>query len=165
MRKGFFVLPALAAFAVLAGCATINLSQPLQGKYALAVTAFKNYEVIGLVSITSTEVHTVGPLGFVKKVEGTKITHGDLVRAAAGLDADEVIDVRIEMNTSGKAGFFDWLVGWQRVFTYTGEATAIKYTGEARKPETGGKARDTVMNITVESFDTEEYPGQEADQL
>jgi hypothetical protein len=33
----------------------------------------------------------------------------------------------IQMNTNGRTTLIDWLIGWERVFTYTGEAIAVKY--------------------------------------
>jgi hypothetical protein len=120
-------LPAVFALALLAGCTTIDYSSPLAGHYDTVGTVVKNFNVIGTVSVNSAEKHSASPLGFVKKVEGAKITYNDLMIEAALVDADDIIDVRIDMNTGGKTTFIDWLKGWERTFTYTGKAIAVQY--------------------------------------
>jgi len=119
------VLPTLL---MLAACTTINLNAPVTGKVAVAGVAIKGYVVIGDVSASSTETHKISPFGFVRKVEGAKITYCDLMQEAARINADDIIDVRIDINTNGKTTFIDWLKGWERCFTYTGSALAVKYT-------------------------------------
>jgi hypothetical protein len=125
MHKGFTAC--LAACIVLTGCASVNLTAPLSGKYITAIVTPKNFIVMGNVSVQSTETHKVGPFGLVREVKGSKINYTDLMAEAARLDADDIIDVRIEMNTGGKTSFLDWLKGWERVFTYTGNALAVVY--------------------------------------
>jgi hypothetical protein len=124
MRKGITVCLECIA---LAGCAFTNFTAPLSGGYVTATVKPKNFIVVGYISIQSTETHTVGPFGLVRKVNGSKIHYTDFMQEAARLEADDIVDVRIEMNTSGKTGFFGWLRGWERIFTYTGNALAIKY--------------------------------------
>jgi hypothetical protein len=124
MRKGITVC--LAAIA-LAGCASTNFTASLSGRYVTATVKPKNFIVVGYISIQSTETHTIGPFGLVKRIKGSKIHYTDLMQEAVLLEADDIVDVRIEMNTNGKTGPFDWLKGWERVFTYTGNALAVKY--------------------------------------
>ena len=132
MRKYLLAfLPAL----VLAGCGTIDYTAPLAGSYDTAGVAIKSFIVIGTVSVRSTELHSGSPFGFVKKVEGSKITYSDLMLEAARLDADDIVDVRIDINTSGKTTFVDWVKGWERTFTYTGQAIAVKYADKASEEE------------------------------
>jgi len=114
---------------LLAGCVTVDFTVPLQGKHNNVSLAEKDFIVIGSVSIRATEIHSASPLGFSKTVEGSKVTYTDLMQEAARIGADDIIDVRIDMNTSGEAGFLDWLTGWERTFTHTGEALAIQYVG------------------------------------
>jgi hypothetical protein len=92
--------------------------------------ASKSFEVIDIVSLHSSETHKAGPFGLTKRVEGSKITYSDLMLEAARLEADDIIDIRIDMNTSGRTSFFDWLKGWERTFTHTGKALAIRYIDE-----------------------------------
>ena len=123
---------------MLAGCATVDLSVPLSGRFMLSPSAVKNFTVIGTVTASSQEIHTISPFGIVRKVEGSKITYSDLMLEATVMDADDIIDVRIDCNTGGSTGFFDWLKGRNRTFTYTGKALAVKYISKneaAPEPE------------------------------
>ena len=135
MRKSFAILPVLA---VLAGCVTVDFTAPLQGKFDNAGLAYKAFEVIGPVSVSATETHRASPLSIVRTVEGAKVTYSDLMQEAARLGADDIIDVRIDMNTSGKTNLLDRLTGWERIFTHTGQAVAIRYVsgkeGDAKMP-------------------------------
>ena len=128
MRKLFAILP---AFVVLAGCVTVDFTAPLEGKFDNAGLAFKAFEVIGAVSVTSTETHKIGPLGIVTSVEGAKVTYFDLIQEAAQMGADDIIGVRIDMNTLVKTRRM-------QVFTHTGQALAIRYVsgreGDGRLP-------------------------------
>ena len=129
MRKHFFTVftAGIAFFLLLTACRTVNYTQPIHGKFFYCTTANKGFTVIDIVSVVSTETHTISPLGIVRKVEGSKVGYTDLVQEAAKLEADDIIDIRIEKNTESKTGFFDWIKGQKRIFTYTGEALAIKY--------------------------------------
>ena len=115
---------------MLAGCGTMDFTAPLAGSFASAGVAVKSFIIIGTVSASSTETHTVGPFGVVRKVEGAKITYSDLMMEAALIGADDIIDVRIKMNTVGS------LKSRERIFTYTGEALAVQYiSGESEDLE------------------------------
>jgi len=120
-----------AVFMLLTACrSTINFSAPLSGRYSQVRLPEKNFIILGHVSATSMEIHTIKPFGIVKKVEGRKLTHNDLVIKAAELDADDIINVTIDIKTNGKTGFIYWLKGWERIFYYSGYAVAIKYIDE-----------------------------------
>ena len=123
-RRIIAVLPALFA---LAGCVSVDYTASLAGKFDTAGAAVKNFIVIGTVSVEASETHSASPFGIVKKVEGAKITYNDLMIEAALMNADDIIDVRIDKNTNGKTTFIDWLKGWKRTFTYTGKAIAVQY--------------------------------------
>jgi len=112
---------------MLAGCGTFDFSAPIEGKYDSAGVAVKNFIMIDTVTVYVEETHTVSPLGIKRKVEGAKVTYSDLVQEAARVNADDIINVRIDMNTTGKTTFADWIKGWERTFFYTGQALAIKY--------------------------------------
>jgi hypothetical protein len=127
MPKG--ITASLAAIA-LASCASTDFTASLAGSYATVTVKPKNFIIVGYISIQSTETHKIGPFGLVRVVKGSKIHYTDLMQEAARLEADDIIDVRIEMNTGNRVGVFDWLKGGKRIFTYTGNALAIKYTDE-----------------------------------
>lgn len=119
----------IVAACALAACTTNNdYSASLAGVSDYTVVAVKDFVTLGIVTVRSTEIHHSSPFGFVKSVEGSKITFADLMQEAAKLEADDIINVRIDMNTNYKKTAFDWLTGWTRTYTYTGTALAIKYT-------------------------------------
>jgi hypothetical protein len=130
MRKNtpvkIFFLIILPAF-VTAGCISVDFTAPLAGRYVKAAVGVKDFEVIGVVSVESAEIHRVGPLGSSKTVEGSKVSYSDLMIEAAKINADDIIDVRIDMNAGKPATFAERLTGWERTFTYTGKALAIRY--------------------------------------
>ena len=123
-----FFMTVLPALFVATGCVNVNYTVPIQGWYVTAALADKDFEVIGPVSVTSVEIHRAGPFGWVKTVEGSKVTYSDLLQEAAFMEADDIIDVRINIHAGKVARFAERLTGWERVFTYTGKALAIKYT-------------------------------------
>lgn len=126
LKKPLFTL--LLPLALLSGgCTSVNYTSSMAGVSDYATLVFKSFFVLGTVTVSAAETHRAGPFGFVKSVEGSKVTYNDLVHAAAKIEADDIIDVRIDINTAGKTSFADWLTGWTRTFTYTGTALAIKY--------------------------------------
>ncbi|MDR2480295.1 MAG: hypothetical protein LBD48_13435 [Treponema sp.] len=125
-KKTLFAL--LLPFALASGgCTSINYTSSVAGVSDYATLVFKSFFVLGTVTASAVETHSAGPFGFVKSVEGSKVTYNDLVRAAAQMEADDIVDVRIDVNTAGTTSFVDWITGWTRTFTYTGTALAIKY--------------------------------------
>jgi hypothetical protein len=125
-RLLFFFLTVLPAF-LAAGCISVDFTAPLAGKYVKADVGVKDFEVIGVVSVETVELHRAGPLGFVKTVEGAKVHYSDLMIEAAKIEADDIIDVRIDMNAGKPTTFAERMTGWERTFTYTGRALAIRY--------------------------------------
>jgi len=128
--KLIIFLTVLPVLYTATGCVSVDYTLPAEGRYATAILTAKDFEVIGPVSVTSTETHRAGPFGTVKSVEGSKVTFSDLLREAARLEADDIIDVRIDIHAGKKARFAERLTGWERTFTYTGKALAIRYVGK-----------------------------------
>jgi len=118
----------MCAMLMLTACTTTDYTSNLAGSSDYATVAVKDFITLGIVTVHATETHYSSAFGFVKRIEGAKITYSDLMQEAAKLEADDVINVRIDVNTSYKKGVFDWLTGWERVYTHTGTALAIKYT-------------------------------------
>ena len=127
MKKLIFAVVAIVAVA-FAACTSNNFTSNVAGASDYTTVVVKDFTTLGIVTVYATEVHHSGPLGFTKSVEGSKITFADLMEEAAKLEADDIINVRIDMNASYIKGAFDWLTGWSRIYTYTGTALAIKYT-------------------------------------
>jgi hypothetical protein len=118
----------LIAALLSAGCANTNYTANMSGASDYATVAVKDFVTLGIVTVETTEIHHASPLGIIKRIEGSKITYADLMQEAARLEADDIINVRIDVNTSYTGSVFDWLTGWTRVYTHTGTALAIKYT-------------------------------------
>jgi len=125
----------LAVPVMSAGCVLVDYTVPMAGKYDRAGVVVKNFIMIGTVTVQATEKHTISPLGISRKVEGAKVTYSDLMRKAAALNADDIINVRIDMRTTGKTTIAEWLNGWERTFFYTGRALAIKYVDSDENEE------------------------------
>jgi len=125
----FLVLTALG------GCTLFDYTVPMAGKYDNISVIVKNFELIGTVTVRATEKHTISPLGIKRKVEGAKVTYSDLMQEAAKFKADDIINVRIDIQTNGKTTIVDWFKGWERIFFYTGQALAIKYIDNVDKIE------------------------------
>ena len=128
--KKLVLIGTIAACTALtfAACTSNSFSANVAGAADHSTVVVKDFTSLGIVTVRATEVHHSGPLGFRRQVEGSKITFSDLMQEAARLEADDIINVRIDMHTSYTKGAFDWITGWTRTYTYTGTALAIKYT-------------------------------------
>ncbi|MDR0290228.1 MAG: hypothetical protein LBI06_04765 [Treponema sp.] len=145
MNKLGFVIMVVAVFA-LAACTHIDYTANTSGASDYATVAVKDFVTLGIVTVTATEIHHSSPFGLVKTVKGSKVTYADLLQEAARLEADDVINVRIDMNASYTKGALDWLTGWTRVYNHTGTALAIKYASkldsESVDPQLRGLPRE-----------------------
>jgi len=117
----------LATFA-FAACTSNNFAVNMSGAADFATVAAKDFVTLGIITVRATEVHSSGPLGLNRRVEGSKITFADLMQEAARLEADDIINVRIDVHSSFRRSAFDWFTGWTRTFNYTATALAIRYT-------------------------------------
>ncbi|MCL1930915.1 MAG: hypothetical protein FWF55_03810 [Treponema sp.] len=127
VKRPFFIV-ALAAALMLAGCASARYTANASGASDYVTVAVKDFVTLGIITVEKTEIHYAGPFGFVKRIEGGKITYADLMQEAAKLEGDDVINVRIDKNLNYSGSVFNWLTGWTRVYTHTATALAIKYT-------------------------------------
>jgi len=118
------------AVLILAGCKSADYTANAAGASDYVTVAVKDFITLGIITVEKTETHHAGPLGIVKRIEGAKVTYADLMQEAARLEADDIINVRVDVNTSYRGSVFDWLTGWTRVYTHTATALAIKYTGK-----------------------------------
>ena len=129
MKKLIFLVFAASA---LVSCRTLDYTYNAMGVADNVTLVVKDFISLGIITVRSREVHYGSPFGFKRSIVGSKITYSDLMQEAAKLEADDIINVRIDTNaTFGKRrGFFDWLTGWTRTYDYIGTALAIKYTGK-----------------------------------
>ena len=153
VKRSFFAIMVIAAL-VLTGCASTNYTANMSGASDYATVAVKDFVTLGIVTVETTEIHHASPFGVIKRIEGKKITYADLMQEAARLEADDIINVRVDVNTTYTGSIFDWFSGWTRSYTHTGTALAIKYTdkldskdvdpqltGIPKAPESTGAAR------------------------
>jgi len=109
-------------------CTTADYSANAAGASDYASIAVKDFVTLGIVTVQTTEIHYCSPFGFKKRIEGSKVTFADLMQEAARLEADDIINVRVDTNANYTKSVFDWFSGWSRTYTHTGTALAIKYT-------------------------------------
>jgi hypothetical protein len=153
IKRSFFAVMLITAL-ILAGCASTDYTANMSGASDYVTVAVKDFVTLGIVTVETTEIHHASPFGVIKRIEGAKITYADLMQEAAKLEADDIINVRVDVNTSYTGSVFDWFTGWTRVYTHTGTALAIKYTdkldskdvdpqltGIPKAPESTGAAR------------------------
>jgi len=138
--KKLIIFITILTICALCACTSNNYSASLSGASDYSTVAVKDFVSLGIITVQSTEIHYSSPLGFVKKVEGSKITFVDLMQEAAKLEADDIINVRVDMNSNYKKSALGWLIGWTKTYTYMGTALAIKYTGkvDAGDPQLNG---------------------------
>ena len=154
--KKFVYLILFAVMVTFMACTTNNFTANLSGASDFSTVVVKDFVTLGIITVRSSEVHRSGPFGFRKSIEGSKITFADLMQEAAKLEADDIINVRIDMNTNYRKTGGDWIKGWTRTYNYTGTALAIKYTerletlesdpqlsGLPNTPESTGAVRTT----------------------
>jgi uncharacterized protein YbjQ (UPF0145 family) len=128
MKKAVLFFAVLTAL-VLAGCSTTQFSNELAGRTDYVNMAVKDFEGLGIIFVQSVEEFSAGPLGFNKAHTGSQITYADLLTKAAELGADDIANIRIDINTDHvKNNFADFFRGYKITYTYTGTALAIKYT-------------------------------------
>ena len=129
------IICVLLVLTALAGCVSVNYTAPMTGKHDNTSLIVKDFTLVGTITVHAIEKHTISPLGIKRKVEGAKVTYSDLINEAAKLRADDIINVRIDMQTNGKTTIVDWFKGWERIFFYTGQALAIKYVDNEKTEE------------------------------
>jgi len=127
---GLFLKKSLMITAVLslAACTIVDYSANMSGASDYATIAVKDFVTLGIVTVQTTEIHYSTPFGLKRRIEGSKVTFTDLMQEAAKLEADDIINVRIDTNANYTRRVIDWLCGWTRTYTHTGTALAIKYT-------------------------------------
>jgi len=132
MVKKIFIgaLCLVVTFSAL-GCSSTNLKTNMTGEYNLIPKiAGKDFEVLGLVSVKTTEVKTKSPLYLSINHEGERVTFDSLIQEARARypNVSDIINVRIDKTYKGKRTLIDWLTGSETTIEYAGTALAIRYT-------------------------------------
>lgn len=125
MKTCFFGIGLLVIFASCANTPKVDHGYPHIGSSNNALIAVKDYETLGIIFVKSTEImddkgnHT-----------GSKITHEMLMKEAQKLGADDVINIKIDINQIVDIIFETPFGGETKrtTYNYTASALAIKYT-------------------------------------
>jgi len=127
MKKLIFMVFVAVA---LVSCTTVDYNYNTTGVSDNVTVVAKDFIPLGIVTVQTSEVHWCRPFGFKRGIFGSKVTYSDLIQEAAKLEADDVINVRVDSVAEFRKGAFDWLTGWKKTYSYTGTGLAIKYTGK-----------------------------------
>jgi hypothetical protein len=145
MKKAGIVLIALAAFA-LASCSTTNVTTNRVGWSEYVDMAVKDFDSLGIISLKSQEIIEVSPLHVSTEHTGSRITYSELFAEAAKKGADDIVNVRIDVQTEQRTTPFDWLIGSKITYTYTGTALAVKYTTPIDRVESSNQKEINSQN-------------------
>jgi hypothetical protein len=140
MRKTVVLLAAAALALVFASCETTDMTTNRVGWSDYMDVAVKDFESLGIVSLQTQETVTVSPLHLMTEHRGSRVTYAGLFAEATKLGADDITNVRIDMQTESKKTFIDWLIGYRTVYTYSGTALAIKYIGAIEREKSSNQA-------------------------
>jgi len=132
-------------------CATTNHdighSYPQSGQTNNAAIAVKDYESRGIIIVKSTEV--IDALG---NRSGSKITYEMLMLEAQRLNADDVINVRIDVNQVDEIIKSRDGSNVQKItYNYTATALAIKYTNAVQQAQTTGSIQEISGDLNLPS--------------
>lgn len=136
MKKFLGIVFVLALFA---GCRTTDFTVNKVGWSSYNDIAVKDFEPVGIVRLESQEVFTYGPLGFKTSYKGFRILWSDLMEEAVKIDADDIINVRIEKTDQNfyRPRFIEFFTGYTITYKYRATALAIKYTGPIDREKSG----------------------------
>lgn len=127
---------------LVCSCSTTNLTTNQVGWSNYTDLVVKDFDVVGIVSIESTEVIKKSAYNFSTTIEGSRVTYTDLMKKAIELGADDIINVRIDKKENIKTSILDFLVGSTKTYTYIATETAIKY----KDAKADVKAGSAVLN-------------------
>jgi uncharacterized protein YbjQ (UPF0145 family) len=127
-KKWFLLLIAIVLIAIVSSCASVpknDYAFPQAGSVNSARLAVKDYQSLGVIFVNSTE--TIDGNG---NHTGSKITYEMLMREAIKLGADDVINIKIDVNEIQEVVLASDGGGkvMKTTYNYTANALAIKYT-------------------------------------
>ena len=102
--------------------------------------AGKDFNILGLVTVTATENVKVAPLYLAKEITGERVTFDLLLQEAKKLypDLSDIINVRIDRIDQSRTSLFDFITGYDRTIQYIGNAIVVKYTTAVEGSGPGG---------------------------
>lgn len=143
MKKILYVLAAAAVVFALASCTTTDTTTAKQGWANYSELSVKDFNTLGIVSVTTEMIQTSGFLQLTRKTEGSTVTYNALMEEAKKLGADDIINVRIDQVSQGKSGPIQLIFGGKTTTKYIGTALAIKYKDVAPNTRQREQAAET----------------------
>lgn len=126
--KKFITILLISLFALtFFSCSTTDLATNEVGWSDYVDLVVKDFDVVGVIAIESTETIETGVFNLTKSVTGSRITYADLMKKASELGADDVINVRIDKKDNSETSPLDFFTGSTKIYTYIATGTAIKY--------------------------------------
>jgi len=141
------VLSTFVFFSCTTNLPSVNYKYPYEGYFNNAALAVKDYEPVGIIIVKSSEMidedgnHT-----------GSKITHEMLMLEAKNMDANDVINIRIDINEVKeivRSNYYDIDIK-RTTYNYTATALAIKYT----KAVTAGNSSNNKISASETETET-----------
>ncbi len=161
MKKLFLVMMALTATLILSSCKSIDMSTNQVGWSNYSSLATKDYDIVGIIYLESTETIKTSFLCINTTKTGSRITYSDLMKKAEEMGANDVINVRVDRKTESKSSPLDFITGSNKTYKYLCTATAIRY----KEPASSGSSEGNDKVLEKENkepavktiFTSEEY--------
>lgn len=156
MQKHFLptILIATALGLLVTSCQTnIDLTSNKTGWSDYAKFATKDFTPLGIVRLVSTETTIHSGFNLNAEHKGSTITYDMLIAEAKKLGADDIINVRIDVQRTVAHSLLDFFTGYTDTKTFTGNALAIKYkdgVAGANHSTQGGDDSGIVKDKTLE---------------
>jgi hypothetical protein len=127
MKRAFVIL--LLTVAIFCnGCATTTKQQSQGSVSNVNNLVVKDYEVKGIIYLTSTAIERTDTKGNIEIISGSHITYEALMKKAQELGADDIMNLRIDKKTEPSKSNGNRGVGNNKEAVYTATALAVKYT-------------------------------------
>ena len=148
MKKQFVLFMLVVALVMtFSSCSTTNLTTSQVGWSNYSDLVAKDFDVVGVVIVESTEISKTYPLMFTTTVEGSRPTYADLMKKAVEVGADDIINVRVDKTVKSKKTLIDFFIGSEDIYVYTATATAIKYKDVEQHLSVGNGLNNELKNI------------------
>ena len=96
MKKIGYLLVGLVAAIAFTSCTSVDKTTAKTGWASYSDIAIKDFDSVGIVTVETEVVETTGFLSLTKDTTGSTITYNALMEEAKKLEADDVINVRID---------------------------------------------------------------------
>lgn len=150
MKKYLLMGVVLTGALFASGCQTTDFTTNTVGWSNYSVLGVKDFQAVGIVSVIRKEVIEYSALYIYSKHTGSQVTYASLMDEAKKINADDIINVRIDKQVEKATTPIDFIIGGKKTITYTGTAVAIKYTGTAVDRQRAGVLTEIKVPNEVE---------------